>query len=77
MNFAQDELHNAGTYIIDTFVIFLWAAFQIYQNSQENISVRVSFLIKLQASACNFIKKRDSGTGAFYVNFKKFLRITF
>ena len=23
------------------------------------------FLIKLQASACNFIKKRDSGTGIF------------
>ena len=27
------------------------------QNSQENICAKVSFLIKLQASACNFIKK--------------------
>ena len=27
------------------------------QNSQENTCVRVSFLIKLQAAACNFIKK--------------------
>ena len=31
------------------------------QNSQEkNICDRVSFLIKLQAETCNFIKKRDS-----------------
>ena len=35
------------------------------------------FLIKLQAEACNFIKKRDSGTGVFPVNFAKFLRIPF
>ena len=30
---------------------------EISQNSQENTCIRVSFLIKLQASACNFIKK--------------------
>ena len=30
---------------------------EISQNSQENTSARVSFLIKLQAEACNFIKK--------------------
>ena len=30
---------------------------EIPQNSQENICARVSCLIKLQASACNFIKK--------------------
>ena len=30
---------------------------EISQNSQENICARVSFLIKLQAEACNFIKK--------------------
>ena len=29
---------------------------KISQNSQENTSARVSFLIKLQAIACNFIK---------------------
>ena len=31
---------------------------EISQNSQENICARVSFLIKLQAEACNPIKKR-------------------
>ena len=30
---------------------------EISQNSQENTCTRVSFLVKLQASACNFIKK--------------------
>ena len=30
---------------------------EILQNSQENTCVRVSFLIKLRAEACNFIKK--------------------
>ena len=30
---------------------------EIWQNSQENTCARVSFLIKLQAGACKFIKK--------------------
>ena len=30
---------------------------EISQNSQENTLARVSILIKLQAKACNFIKK--------------------
>ena len=30
---------------------------EILQNSQENTCARVSFLVKLQAEACNFIKK--------------------
>ena len=30
---------------------------ELAQNSQENTCVRVFFLIKLQASVCNFIKK--------------------
>ena len=30
---------------------------EISQNSQENICARVSYLIKLQAEACNFTKK--------------------
>ena len=30
---------------------------EILQNSQKNTCARVSFLIKLQTSACNFIKK--------------------
>ena len=36
---------------------------EISQSSLENACARVSFLIKLQA--CNFILKRDFGTGAF------------
>ena len=36
------------------------------QNSQENTCARVSFLMKLQGSAYNFIKKRDSGKGVFF-----------
>ena len=32
------------------------------QNLQESTCARVSFLIKLEALACKFIKKRDSGT---------------
>ena len=31
---------------------------EISQNSQENTCARDSFLIKLQAEACNFIKKK-------------------
>ena len=30
---------------------------EISQNSQENTCAKISFLIKLQALACNFIKK--------------------
>ena len=30
---------------------------KILQNSQENTCARVSFLIKLQSSVCNFVKK--------------------
>ena len=30
---------------------------KVLQNSQENICARVSFLMKMQAEACNFIKK--------------------
>ena len=30
---------------------------EISQNSQEKVCARISFLIKLQAEACNFIKK--------------------
>ena len=34
---------------------------EISQNSQESTCVRVSFLINLQAEACNFIKKETLG----------------
>ena len=48
----------------------------ISQNSQENTHVKASSLIKLQASAWSFIKKR-LWHGGFPVNFAKFLRTTF
>ena len=38
---------------------------EISENSQENTVARASFLIKLQAQACNFIKKETLGTGVF------------
>ena len=34
---------------------------EILQNSQENTCARVSFLIKMQTSACNFFKKETLG----------------
>ena len=49
---------------------------EISQNSQENTCARVSFLIKLQASACNFIKKK-LWHSCFLVNFVKFIRTPF
>ena len=39
--------------------------FKISQNSQENTCAKVSFLIKLQASALQPYKKRGSNTGVF------------
>ena len=46
------------------------------QNLQENTCARVSFLIKLKAEACNFIKK-ETLAQVFLVNFAYFLRTTF
>ena len=61
---------------------------EIPQNSPENTCARVSFLMKLQALACNFIKKETLARPAtlfkkrlwhrcFPVNFVKFLRTSF
>ena len=38
---------------------------EISQNWQENTCARVCFLIKLQAPACNFIKKETLAQGVF------------
>ena len=48
----------------------------ISQNSQEKTCARVSFLIKLKAEACNFVKKR-LWHRYFPVHFAKFLRKPF
>ena len=49
---------------------------EISQNSQENISARVTFLINLQAKACNFIKK-ETLAQVFSCEFCKFSKNTF
>ena len=49
---------------------------EILQNSQENISARVSFLIKLQSSACSFIRK-ETLAQMFYCEFCKVSKNTF
>ena len=49
---------------------------EISQNSQENTCVRVSFVIKLQASDCNFIKK-EIPTQVFSCEFCKTSKNTF
>ena len=49
---------------------------EISQNSQENTCVRVSFLIKLQATPATLLKKR-LWQRCFPVNFAKFLRTPF
>ena len=49
---------------------------EISENSQENTCVRDSFLIKLKAKACNFIKK-ESLAHVFSWKFLKFLRTPF
>ena len=46
------------------------------QNLQENTCARVSFLIKLKAEACNFIKK-ETLAQVFLVNFANFLKTPF
>ena len=43
---------------------------EISQNSQENTCTRVSFLIKLQAEVCNFIKE-ETLAQVFFCEFCK------
>ena len=51
---------------------------EISQNSQENTCARVSFLIKSQGSACNFIKKEALGQmfSCKYCEISKFTFLT-
>ena len=48
-----------SSYRINRVALWKKVFLKISQNSQENTCVRVSFLIKLQALACNYIKKKD------------------
>ena len=49
---------------------------KILQNSLENTCVRVSFLIKLQALTCNFIKK-EALAQVFFCEFYEIFKNTF
>ena len=49
---------------------------KISQNLQENICAKVSFLIRLQAEAFNFIKKRNLSR-LFFCEFREIFRNTF
>ena len=49
---------------------------EILQNSQENTCVRVSYLIKLQAEACNLIR-RETGAQMFSCEFSEISKNTF
>ena len=49
---------------------------EILQNPQENTCARVSFLLKLQASSCNFIKK-EALAQALSCEFCKIFKNTF
>ena len=51
--FPQNVFSEAATGSVLSKKVF----FKISQNSQENTGTRVAFSIKLQAEACNFIKK--------------------
>ena len=52
------------------------AFLEISQNSQENICARVSFLMELQAQACNFIIK-DTLAQVFSCKFCEHFKNTF
>ena len=64
----QNLIINMVYLRIERKIKYLWKAvtrrfseklfLEILQNSQENTCGKVSFLIKLQASTCNFIKKK-------------------
>ena len=49
---------------------------EIPQNTQENTCARVSFLIELQAEACNFFKK-ETLTQVFFCEFCEISKNTF
>ena len=49
---------------------------EISQNSQENTCARISFLINLQASACNFTKK-ETLTQVLFCEFYEISKSTF
>ena len=85
--FAKNRVRNTPLVVVSCSVIMAdhrsshWrcsvekSALKVLQNSQENTCTRV-FLIKLQASTCNFIKQRLQHR-SFFVNFANFQRTHF
>ena len=58
------------------YIVQLLLVLKISQNLQESTSARVSFLIKLQTSACNSIKKENLAQ-VFSCEFRKIFKNTF
>ena len=50
---------------------------KVFLKISQNTCARVSFLIKLQASTCDFVKKRDCRTGVFLWILRNFQRQLF
>ena len=59
------------------FYILCFIFLQISQNLHQNTCARGSFIIELQTSASNFIKKKRPWLRCIPANFIKFLRISF
>ena len=66
---------NAKAFVRRYFVVKVFS--EITQNSQENTSYRVSFLIKQQVWGLQFCFKKRLWHGCFPMNFAKFLRTPF
>ena len=58
------------------YIVQLLLVLKISQNLQESTSARVSFLIKLQTSACNSIKKENRAQ-VFSCEFRKIFKNAF
>ena len=58
------------------YIVQLLLVLKISQNLQESTSARVSFLIKLQTSACNSIKKENLAQ-VFSCEFRKIFKNAF
>ena len=77
-NEKMAEDHHIDSFVLEA-VTRRWSVkivfLKSFQNSQENNCVRVSFLIKFQASAYNFIKK-ETLTHFFSCEFCKIFKNT-
>ena len=76
MFFFNCQFISVGTEAATAGVLLEKVFLEISQSSQENTCTRVSFLIKLQALGCNFIKK-ETLAQAFSCEFCEISKNTF